>query len=119
MEQDDLFGKKREPAKREGERLRDKGMAQSLAHAEDEHEEWRKKALRFLYHYSIKAKGSFSGEMVRIASKDDVPKPPSLRAWGSIMKTGAKNGWIRQVGYTKVLNPRAHRANAAIWEGCL
>ena len=102
----------------EGMARRDKGMAKALTHAEDVEEDWGEKALKFLHQYA-KTHREFSGEAVRAASRDKVLRPPSLRAWGAIMVKAAKHGWIKQVGYTKVLNPRAHRANAAVWRSCL
>ncbi len=57
--------------------------------------------------------------MVRLEAKGIVPEPPSLRAWGAVLLSAAKRGWIRQVGYVHVDNPKAHKANAALWESCL
>jgi hypothetical protein len=101
-----------------GEVLRDKGIKKALDHAEEIHDQWQVKALDFLYLYALKH-DRFSGEMVRIESKGIVPDPPSLRTWGSILLTGAKRGWIKQVGYIHVDNPKAHKANAAFWESML
>ncbi len=104
----------------EGKELRDKGIKQAAQHAEDEYENWHEKASQFLFNYARTHKEfPFSGEMVRNASRDKVPRPPSLRAWGSVMVYGLKVGWIKQVGYVKVVNPKAHRANAALWESCI
>jgi hypothetical protein len=57
--------------------------------------------------------------MIRMAAKEIVPEPPSLRAWGSVLLTAARRGWIKQVGYIKVENVKAHRTPAALWVGCL
>lgn len=103
----------------DGQILRDRGMKRALQHAEEVDEGWNVKALGFLYIYAKNHPGRFSGEMVRIEARGTVLEPPSLRAWGGILATGARRGWIRQVGYIHVDNPRAHRANAALWESCL
>jgi hypothetical protein len=79
---------------------------------------WSKIALKFLYAYARKHE-IFSAEMVRNAADEKVPRPASLRSWGAIMIKGSKLGWIKQCGFTKVINPKAHMANATIWESCL
>lgn len=104
--------------KASGEMLRDKGIAKAVKHAEDTNHEWSKKALDFLYLYA-RAHDHFSGEMVRVEAKGIVPDPPSLRAWGSVLLSGARRGWIRQVGFVHVQNEKAHRANAALWESLI
>ena len=32
------------------------------------------------------------------------------------MVTAAKRGYIEKVGYIQIENPKAHRANAALWK---
>ncbi len=105
--------------------LRDRGIKKALDHAESLHICWQAKALDFLYLYA-RDHHRFSGEMVRLEAKGTVPDSPSARAWGSILLTGARKGWIRQAcdrdgepKTVKVDNPRAHKANAALWESCL
>lgn len=98
--------------------LRDRGIKRALHHAEDVHDEWGAKALDFLYLYS-KNHLKFSGEMVRLESKGIVPDPPSLRAWGAVLLHGARKGWIKRIGYIQVENPKAHRANASLWESLI
>ncbi len=101
-----------------GELLRDKGIKRAVQHAEDIHNDWQKQALDFLYLYA-RDHDRFSGEMVRMLSKGIVPEAPSARTWGAVLLTGARQGWIRQVGYIKVDNPKAHKANAALWESLI
>ena len=99
----------------DGRHLRDKGIARAAQHAEDVEPDWQEKALDFLRTFA-QERSLFSGEMVREASHASVPEPPHLRAWGAIMLTAAKRGWIVKDGYIQVQNPRAHRANAALWK---
>jgi len=101
-----------------GEALRDKGIQKAIQHAEEFYNDWQKKALDFLYLYAREHR-RFSAEMVRLEAKGIVEEPPCLRAWGGIMMIGSKRRWIKQIGYTKVENPRAHKANAAYWESML
>lgn len=107
-----------EKVKPTGEILRDKGIRRAVEHANDVHDAWQSRALDFLYLYAMTHE-KFSGEMVRLEAKGIIPDPPSLRAWGFVMQNGAKRGWIRQVGYVQVDNPKAHKANAALWESVL
>jgi len=108
-----------EKTKPNGADLRNRGMKRALQHAEELEEGWNVKALDFLYVYAKKNPGRFSGEMVRLEAKGIVPDPPSLRTWGAVLLQGSRRGWIKQVGYTKVTNPAAHQANAALWESLI
>ncbi len=106
------------PPEDEGSRRRDKGILKAAQHAEEIYDQWQMKALAFLETYAMNHH-RFSGEMVRLEARGIVPEPPSLRAWGGILMGASKRGWIKQVGYVRVENPRAHKANAALWESCL
>ncbi len=101
-----------------GELLRDRGIKQALSHAESVHSDWQAKALDFLYIYA-KNHHRFSGEMVRMFSKGIVPDSPSARAWGAVMLTGARKGWIERVGTIHVTNPKAHACFASEWESLI
>jgi hypothetical protein len=98
-----------------GKELKRKGMKKALNHAEDINDGWSERALNFLEWY-CKSHHRFSGEMVRIEAKGNIPNPPSLRAWGSVLLSGCRRGWITQVGFVHVKNVKAHCANAALWE---
>jgi len=108
-----------EKPKPDGQVLRDRGIRKAIQHAEEVGDGWQTKALDFLYIYAKKNPGKFSGEMVRLEAKGIVPDPPCLRAWGAILLTGSRRSWIHQVGYIKVNNPAAHRANAALWQSLI
>jgi len=107
-----------EKPKPTGAVLRDKGLKRAVQHAEEVHDGWQATALDWLYLY-VKRHHRFSAEMVRMDAKGIVPDPPSLRAWGAVLLQGYRKGWIRQVGYVQVDNPKAHKANAALWERVL
>ena len=105
MNQLDLF---------QGRKNRDQGIKQAEDHA-NQYENWSVKAYTFLLYY-IQQKKEFMTEEMREASKGSVPDPPSARAWGGIIVRAVKNGLIKRKGYGQVKNPKAHRANASVWE---
>lgn len=98
-----------------GRDLADKGIKRAVSHAEQIQERWRVTALEFLYFY-IQRNDRFQVEDVRKAAKGIIPEPPSLRAWGGIIRSAAARGWVRQVGIEPVQNATAHCANAAVWQ---
>jgi hypothetical protein len=98
--------------------LRDRGIQQAVEHAEEITPNWKELALSFLETYAH-SHFNFAGEDIRAAAEGIVPTPPSLRAWGSVIKTAAMRGWIIQIGFHKCDNPKAHRANAARWQSRL
>lgn len=102
-----------------GPQLRDIGIKTAVEHADAVYEKWSEAAYAVLLKY-IARYGSgkqFMGEQVRIyADVMGLPQPLSLRAWGGVMQRAFKEGLIKQVGTAKVLNAKAHCANAAMWE---
>ena len=57
------------------------------------------------------------GEDLRsYAAEVDFDLPPHARAWGSIIQRAAKEYLIIKISTGSVKNPKAHMANAAIWE---
>lgn len=98
-----------------GADLRDIGMKKATDNADSKTPEWSELAYKFLLSY-ISCHKEFMAEDVRKASEGIVPEPPSKRAWGSIFVKAAKNKLIVTNGTRPVNNPKAHRANAALWE---
>lgn len=97
-----------------GEALRDSGMETAERHADEVSDGWSDRALSFLIIYA-KSHRHIIGEGVRAASEGIVEHPPHLRAWGAVMMRAARRGIIAKIGYTQVSNPKAHKANAAVW----
>lgn len=92
------------------------GAQEASDHAEAKtDQEWSAKAFKFLNEY-IKTVGRFMAEDLRRASTDQVPEPPSLRAWGHIVGKAARVGLITRIGYEKVKNRKAHATPAAVWQ---
>lgn len=99
-----------------GEELKQGGMSLAIAHADIVNEHWSNDAFDILKKFIKSHTGNFMTEDVRAyADLRGLPKPPSLRAWGSIISKAAKLNLIVCVGFKKVKNPRAHRANASVW----
>jgi len=99
----------------DGRIMRDAGIQQAISHADEVCEKWSEKAYQFLLWY-IKRNKEFMTEDVRNASAYIIEIPPSERAWGGVIVRAVKAGLIKQTGYRKVANARAHMANAATWQ---
>jgi len=97
-----------------GTKLRDKGIKKALDNANNTHDKWSNKAYDFLLKY-IKYQNQFMTEDVRVASEKAIPKPPSNRAWGSVILKAAKSGLINRVGFANVKNAKAHKTPASVW----
>ena len=97
-----------------GAELRDKGIKKALDSANNTHDKWSEKAYDFLLKY-IKYQNQFMTEDVRVASEKAIPKPPSNRAWGSVILKAAKSGLIHRVGFANVKNAKAHKTPASVW----
>lgn len=104
--------------KNDGATLRNLGMQQALAHADATTPAWRDMAYaalkEFLDHHPTE---EFFGEDVRewSSTRQLLPDPPHARAWGGVIARAAREGLIRKYGIGQVSNPKAHKANAAIW----
>ena len=95
---------------------RDKGIKKSIDHADAVNHDWSEKAYECFKLFLKWRAGNFQCETFREFSKGMLPAPPSLRAYGHVIRRAAKDNLIRQVGYNKVSNPTAHMANSAVWE---
>ena len=97
-----------------GAELRDKGIKKALDNANNTHDRWSDKAYDFLLKY-IKYQYEFMTEDVRVASEKAIPKPPSNRAWGSVILRASRSGLINRVGFANVKNAKAHKTPASVW----
>jgi hypothetical protein len=97
-----------------GTELRDKGIKKALDNANNTHDRWSDKAYDFLLKY-IKYQYEFMTEDVRVASEKAIPKPPSNRAWGSVILRASRSGLINRVGFANVKNAKAHKTPASVW----
>lgn len=105
---------------KKGEELRDDGIKRAIDHAEDVSHGWGNEAFRFLRFFlnvSPLSKSPFMGETVRTWAEDrGLVSPPHLRAWAAVIVRAARLGMIRKIGSGQVINPKAHRAYATLWE---
>jgi len=97
-----------------GTELRDKGIKKALDNANNTHDRWSDKAYDFLLKY-IKYQYEFMTEDVRVASEKAIPKPPSNRAWGSVILRASRSGLINRIGFANVKNAKAHKTPASVW----
>jgi len=103
-----------------GSDLAQAGMQQAADHAEQEAPGWNDKALaavlRFLNESAL-ANGEFMAEEFRLWAyqKAHLVRPPSERAWGSVVKSAIGAGYIHKVRIGNVRNPRAHGSHAAVY----
>ena len=103
-----------------GRALRDLGMQRASSAAERKIPGWGDRAFGYLLEFVARTPKKFAAEDIReFAHERGLECPPSLRAWGGVLLAAAKRGIIRRVGFAPVRNPRAHCANAAIWERVL
>lgn len=99
-----------------GEQLRNAGMQLAIEHAEAKDSKWPEKAYQVLMTY-IKGNKNFMTEEFRdYALKIGFTMPPHARAWGGIINRAAREGLIVKIAVQAVKNPKAHCANAAVWE---
>ena len=93
--------------------LRDKGMAQSAAHADRETPNWQARAVGYVrLHATVHA--SFLCEDVRaMAEADGFDLPPSKTAWGSVMRQAAREGIVYADGYAPANSSR--RGPKSLW----
>jgi hypothetical protein len=99
----------------QGELLRDAGIQTALAHAQEFSSDWNRRCFSLLLRF-VQIRSEFTCEQFREWARIEIEQPPSLRAFGGIINRAAKAGLIQQVGTVKVTNPKAHRANAALWK---
>lgn len=104
----------------EGERLRDRGMQRAVDHADKETPQWSVKAYNLFLTWlkEGRPRKHFKGEDFRIYCElgELIEKPPSDRAYGSIMIRAAKAGLIKKIGHATTVNPKAHRCFCSLWE---
>lgn len=100
-----------------GKKLRDQGIAQAVATAEDKQPDWKDNCYRHFENYlkTHPIGGEFMIEDFRAYMRTHLIEPPSNRAFGFLPKRAVKNGRIERASFAKVKNPTAHCAIVAVW----
>lgn len=99
-----------------GKELAETGMNLALQNAETKKPGWQKNAFRLLIDFIGTRKKFMCEDFRAFCAENGLSIPPSNRAFGGIILKAAKAGMIKRVGYGQVKNPKAHSANAAVWE---
>lgn len=102
-------------AARQGELLRDEGMQRAVDHADRETAQWSNRALAAVRVIAILNETFTTEAVVQYATEKGVPLAPDPRAWGAVVRTAVKRGYMRPGHYEKSLNPRAHRRPVQVW----
>jgi hypothetical protein len=104
---------------RTANKLRDEGMALAVDSANARHPIWSLRAIESLKRFlliSISASVFMTEEFRQWAENfDNLPTPPSGRAYGAVMIKAVKMRLITSYGYAKTTNPKAHRTPATLW----
>lgn len=91
---------------------KEEGIEMSEQHANAVHRNWSDMAYLALKGYLKDNPGkTFICENV-IDTVGNVPEPPTLKAWGSIIRRAVSDGVIKKVGTS---NNKAHRAIVSVW----
>jgi len=93
---------------------RDDGMGRALDHAERDVPTWGEQALAYLRCYA-ETHDRFPAWFVTHAAEltGAVPTPPTLKSWGAILAKAARDGWLKNDGYTQ--HPQRHASPTPIW----
>ena len=97
------------------EQLRDTGMKMAVDHADEKILKWSERCFELLKQYIQINRAPFMAEFFRQWAEKKIEDPPSKRAYGAIMIRAAKENLIRQNGYAKTSNYKAHKTPAAVW----
>lgn len=99
-----------------GKELKEKGIKRAIDNAERVNPGWKETAYWYFKYWIRYQDRPFKLESFREWCKDLIPPPPSLRAFGGVVQRAKKENLIRHVGFTQVENPKAHHANASLWQ---
>lgn len=91
------------------------GMQRATDNADAQQPEWTSKAYSMLVLFTNERLTPFRCEEFRLWCEGKLMPPPHDRAFGGVIRMAARNKIIRQVGFDKTENPKAHRANCALW----
>jgi hypothetical protein len=103
----------------QSKQLRDAGIQQAVAHADNTSPGWSQRAYNAFVAYVMQLLPgqTFLTEDARLwaAAHRNLEPPPSERAWGAVAVKACREGVIRKAGYASVSNPKAHCTPATLW----
>ncbi|MFA9219861.1 MAG: hypothetical protein ACEQSL_01600 [Sediminibacterium sp.] len=99
-----------------GNQLADIGMRMAEDHANEKIENWSDKCFELLKQYLKINTEPFMVEYFRQWTANKLPQPPSLRAFGAIIRKASQKGLVKHCGYSKVSNHKAHATPASVWQ---
>lgn len=101
-----------------GQELKQGGIQVALDNANMHHEGWADDAHAALVQFLTWHKTPFLCETFRVYAEEEcgLPSPPHARAYGGVMLRAKHEGLITHAGITQVKNPKAHCANASLWQ---
>lgn len=104
----------------QGQLFRDEGMERSLQHADQVEPGWSDQALAEVRRMATD-RHEFTGEHVAdVARARGVPEPIERRAWGQVMATAARRGWIEPTGvFETSRHAQAHCRPVRVWRSKL
>ena len=102
----------------QGQLNAEEGIKQAIDHADQVCDNWSERAYKALQIFLKYHSGEFMAEDFRVYAEKYIPKPPSDRAYGSIIRRAVNAGIIKFVRIDKVKNPNAHCTPANVWVKC-
>ena len=99
-----------------GEQLRDAGIGLATEHADAVQPKWSQMAYLLLIDYLKDNKRFMAEDFREYAAAKNFAMPPHARAWGGVMARAAREYIIIKTSIQPVKNPKAHCANAGVWE---
>lgn len=101
-----------------GHELKQAGITLAANHAEQVNPGWQDEAINALKVFLLWNNSPFLCETFRVFAEEDckLPHPPHTRSYGAVMQRAKREGLITHAGITQVKNPKAHCANANLWQ---
>lgn len=97
---------------------RDAGIERAVSHANAVTANWSDIAFEKLKEFLQIFSDPFQAEEVRsfAAVDDEFPEPPSRRAWGGVIRTAARKGLIKRIGFKNTKSVKSHCTPSSLWQ---
>lgn len=101
-----------------GKELKQGGIQLAADHADQTYPGWQDQAINNLKYFLLWNNSPFMCETFRIFAETEceLTPPPHARAYGAVMQRAKREGLIEHAGIGQVSNPKAHMANASLWQ---